>query len=262
MTLIAAGGGLDDEKDMAVFRRILAEARGLDSKVHVISTATRIPVQTEAGYRKTFNALGIPDISVSFVNSRAEAKDPARAASLADADLIFFTGGDQLRLTSILGGTPFMDAVYKRHEEGAVVAGTSAGAAAMSDLMVYNGESEVAMHKGEVSFTTGFGFVSRAVIDTHFSQRGRLPRLFNVVATNPVNIGVGLDEDTAVIIRDRNRMEVIGSGTVTIVDGTKLTYNNMTEISRGQDIIAEGFIRHVLRAGDTFLIREKRAPGL
>lgn len=260
MTLIAAGGHLDDKGEMTILKRVLSEARGQDSKVYIVSTATELPVETEADYRAAFKRLGIDEITVSYIDSRAEADDPATAAGVAGADVIFFSGGDQLRLSSLLGGTLFMDAVRERHAAGAVIGGTSAGAAAMSHLMIYGGDEKKAMRKGEIHMTAGLGFIDKVVFDTHFLQRDRLKRLFNVVATNPANIGVGLDEDTAVVIRDNNTMEVIGSGKVTIVDGSRLSNSTLTDkaVGFGKEFRAEGYIQHTLTSGDRFLIREKK----
>ncbi|TAL28368.1 MAG: cyanophycinase [Alphaproteobacteria bacterium] len=254
MTLIAIGGNEEKTGDMDVLKRVLAEAKGAASRVHVITTATGYPEEVGQTYREVFNALGV-DCEVTHVATRAEAAYPGLLNKIGTADVVFFTGGDQLKLATILGGTPFLDAVRERHEGGAVVAGTSAGAAIMSQLMIYGGDPEKAMQKGEVSLTAGFGLAPDVVFDTHFMNRGRLARLFNVIATAPDKTGIGLDENTGVILRADGELEVIGSGAVTLVDGRSLTRCNVAQIERGEKIEADGFRITTLKAGDLYKLR-------
>lgn len=251
MTLIAIGGAEDKTGDMTVLKHVLAEARGATSNVHIVTTATAYPEEVGQTYRDAFKALGV-DCRISHITTRAAANDDELLKQIGAADVVFFAGGDQLKLATILGGTAFLDAVRERHEAGAVIAGTSAGAAAMSLLMIYGGDPEKAMEKGEVTLTEGFGLAPGVVFDTHFMNRGRLSRLFNVVAAAPAKTGIGLDEDTAIVWRKNGEMEVIGSGAVTIVDGKNLTRCNITQIERGEKIEAEGFNVTTLKAGDRY----------
>lgn len=251
MTLIAIGGNEEKTGDMQVLKRVLAEAKGAASRVHVITTATGYPEEVGQTYRDTFRSLGV-DCEVTHVATRAEASESELLKNIGAADVVFFTGGDQLKLATILGGTPFLDAVRERLSEGAVVAGTSAGAAVMSQLMIYGGDPEKAMQKGEVALTAGFGLAPDVVFDTHFMNRGRLARLFNVIATAPDKTGIGLDENTGVILRADGELEVIGSGAVTIVGGRNLTRCNIAQIERGETIVAEGFQVTTLKAGSKF----------
>jgi cyanophycinase len=250
MTLIAIGGAEEKTGDMGVLKRVLAEARGAGSRVHVITTATGYPEEVGQTYREAFRLLGV-ECEVTHIASRTEAGNPELLKQIGAADVVFFTGGDQLKLSTILGGTPFLDAVRARHEAGAVVAGTSAGAAALSQLMIYGGDPDKAMQKGEVALTAGFGLAPEFVFDTHFMNRGRLARLFNVIATAPDKTGIGLDENTGVVLRADGEIEVIGSGAVTVVGGKTLT-SNVAAIERGEEIIATGYSVTTLIAGQKF----------
>jgi cyanophycinase len=173
-------------------------------------------------------------------------------AKVQNVDVIFFSGGDQSRLARVLNNTDVLQAVRERHEAGTVVAGTSAGAAIMSSLMITGGNAERAMVKGEMETGEGFGLAPEAVIDTHFMNRGRLKRLFSVTAAAPEKTGIGLDEDTGIIMRAGGDIEVIGSGVVTLVDAKDLHGNNIDQIADGEEIKAEGFKVTTLKAGNTF----------
>lgn len=256
MVFIAIGGAEDKLHEKTVLRRVLQESGKAQPRVCVVTTATGFPDEARKTYLTAFQSLGITECSVLHIDSRESAQDPVALQRIGDADIIFFSGGDQLRLTSILGGTPFLDAVIKRAQQGAVIAGTSAGAAAMSGLMIYGGEVSRAMEKGQVALTSGFGFVNGVVFDTHM-ERGRITRLFNVVATNPATLGIGLHEDTGVIVRG-DTLEVIGRNSVTIVDGKDLKNSNVTEIGRGDVIRAENYSVHSLRAGDRYNLKSRK----
>lgn len=255
MTVIAIGGAEKKTDDMIILRRIMQEASG--PAIHLITTATAEPKQTEKRYRAAFAALGVDTIAVSHIDRREAAGAPDFLARLEEANAVFFTGGDQLRLTSVLGGTALMKRLAEREKHGLVIAGTSAGAAAMAQLMVYDGSTARALEKGEVLATSGFKLIRDSVIDTHFTQRGRLPRLFNLLAANPANLGIGLDEDTAAIIKKGRFLEVAGSGTVTIVDASSVR-SDIAETERGNVFAASGFIVSVLRAGSRFDLGQRR----
>ena len=164
-----------------------------------------------------------------------------------------FTGGDQLRLTSILGGTSFHDILLDKYKnEDFIYAGTSAGAAAASNNMIYQGSSSEALLKGEVKITSGLGFIDNVVIDTHFVQRGRIGRLFQAVVGNPKVLGIGLGEDTGLLITNGRQMEAIGSGLVILVDGREIKDTNLTQIELGQPISISHLVTHVMSKDDTF----------
>ncbi|MCE9508275.1 MAG: cyanophycinase [Alphaproteobacteria bacterium] len=256
MVFIAIGGAEDKLHEKTVLKRVLLESGKTQPRICVITTATGFPDDARKTYLDAFQSLGVTECSVLHIDSRQGAEDPTVIQHLADADIIFFSGGDQLRLTSILGGTPFLQAVINRAQQGAVIAGTSAGAAVMSGLMIYGGEASRAMEKGHVALTSGFGFVNGVVFDTHM-ERGRITRLFNVVATNPATLGIGLHEDTGVIVRG-DVMEVIGRSSVTIVDGKDLKNSNVTDIERGETIRAENYAVHSLKTGDRYDLKSRK----
>jgi cyanophycinase len=251
MTLIAIGGAEGKSGDMTVLKRVLAEAPTADPRVLVITTATAYPEEVGQDYRDAFGQLGI-SCDVEHIATREMANDKGVVEKINSADVVFFTGGDQSKLARILNDTDSLKAVKARHDAGAVIAGTSAGAAAMSSLMICGGNPERAMTKGEVETGEGFSLVPGAVIDTHFSNRGRLTRLFSITAAAPDKTGIGLDEDTGIVWRKGGDIEVIGSGEVTLVDARDLKGSNISDIGIGEEIKAEGFRVTKYKPGTTF----------
>lgn len=259
MTLIAIGGAEDKQNDMTILRRVLAEAKGTASRVCVITTATSEPEATRQRYLNAFAALGAAHIDVRHIDTRAGAADDDAVAAVENADVVFFSGGDQMRITSLLAATPVADALTRRFDGGdLVVAGTSAGAAAASSLMIYGGEPADALKKGGIRMTSGLSLARGIAFDTHFNERARLPRLFNAVATNPAVLGIGLDENTGVVLQN-GVIEVIGTGKVTVVDGRGMTENTMADVETGESFRAEGLRVTSLSAGDTFDVISRRS---
>jgi cyanophycinase len=178
---------------------------------------------------------------------------------LQKADVVVFTGGDQLRLTSIFGGTAFHHLLLEKYDnESFLIAGTSAGAAASSNTMIYQGSSHGALLKGEVKITAGLGFINNVIIDTHFVHRGRIGRLLYACASNPMSLGIGLGEDTGLLITEGNNMKAIGSGLVIVVDGTHMRNTNITEVEMGSPVSIENLIVHVMALGDHFDLKNKK----
>lgn len=261
MTFVAIGGAEEKQGEMTVLRRLLSESpHGNNSRICIITTATAEPEKARAKYEAAFAALDIPPdhLDIRHVSTRADANNDETVAAIRNADIVFLSGGDQLRITSIFGATASLRALREGHEAGQILGGTSAGAAAASSLMVYGGRPEQGLEKGHVLFTAGLGFADGVIFDTHFSQSKRLSRLFNAVSTNPDIIGVGLDEDTAVIVRPNGVLEVIGSQTVTIVDGSTITSSNITSIDRGQEIKTEGITVHTLHSGQKYSLKSRQ----
>ncbi|MBL1148277.1 MAG: cyanophycinase [Pseudomonadota bacterium] len=217
MTLIAIGGAEDKQNKAVVLRAVLNAAKDSASRVHVITTATNYPDDVAKTYRDAFARLGVKNCEISHIETAAEAGEQSFLDSIDHADIVFFSGGDQSKLARILKDTPFTDKLQERREKDLIIAGTSAGAAVMSACMVTGGTPEDARRKGGIKTGDGFGFAEDIIFDTHFMNRGRLPRLFNLVAADPSKTGIGLDEDTAVILHKDGKIEVIGSGSVTIV---------------------------------------------
>ena len=237
-----------------ILKRLIKESNKQElSRVEVVTTASKIPKEIGAEYVKAFSYLGANNVDVLNIERREQAMEPEVLARLKAADVVMFTGGDQLRLTSILGGTQFDDIlVAKYRNEDFIYAGTSAGAAAASNNMIYQGSSSEALLKGEVKITSGLGLIDDVIIDTHFVQRGRIGRLFQAVVGNPKVLGIGLGEDTGLLITNGRQMEAIGSGLVILVDGREIKDTNLTQVELGQPISINHLVTHVLSKNDTF----------
>jgi cyanophycinase len=237
-----------------ILKRLIKESHKQElSRVEVVTTASKIPREIGAEYVKAFSYLGATNVDVLNIERREQATEPEVLARLRAADVVMFTGGDQLRLTSILGGTPFDEIILDKYRnEDFIYAGTSAGAAAASNNMIYQGSSSEALLKGEVKITSGLGLIDDVIIDTHFVQRGRIGRLFQAVVGNPKVLGIGLGEDTGLLITNGRQMEAIGSGLVILVDGREIKDTNLTQVELGQPISINHLVTHVLSKNDTF----------
>ena len=237
-----------------ILRRVLNESKHkMQSRIEVITTASKIPREIGPEYLKALNYLGATNVDVLHIEKREQATENEVLERLKAADVVMFTGGDQLRLTSILGGTEFHNILlHKYHTEDFIYAGTSAGAAAASNNMIYQGSSSEALLKGEVKITSGLSLIDNVIIDTHFVHRGRIGRLFQAVVGNPRTLGIGLGEDTGLLITNNTKMEAIGSGLVILVDGRQIKDTNLTEVELGQPISISHLITHVMSKYDTF----------
>ena len=230
----------------------LVEQQG-KPRIELITTASSIPDTVEKTYRTAFAALGVPEIGHLFITSRDHVDTREHLDRIERCNCLILSGGDQLRLSSILGGTRLLARLKQRYvTEPFVVAGTSAGAMVMSTTMIYDGNATRAHLKGEIKFTTGFGLISNVIIDTHFEKRGRFNRLAQAVAIQPGILGIGLAEDTGIIIYPHHRLEVIGSGIVTLVNGQTITSTNLVEIQEGMPISVENLTVHILACGDKY----------
>ena len=240
--------------EAGILKRIINESKLKEhSRVEIITTASKIPKEIGAEYVKAFTYLGADNVDVLHIERREQAMDKEVGERLRKADIVMFTGGDQLRLSSILGGTPFHDLLLEKyHNEEFIYAGTSAGAAAASNSMIYQGSSSEALLKGEVKTTSGLGLIDGVTIDTHFVQRGRIGRLFQAVVGNPKVLGIGLGEDTGLLITNGKQMEAIGSGLVILVDGREIKDTNLTQVELGQPISISHLVTHVMSKHDTF----------
>ena len=240
--------------ETGILKRILDESKYQEkSRIEVITTASIIPREIGPEYVKAFEYLNAKNVDILHIERREQAADETVLARLKAADIVMFTGGDQLRLTSILGGTPFHDILLdKYHNEEFIYAGTSAGAAAASNNMIYQGSSSEALLKGEVKISSGLGLIDGVIIDTHFVQRGRIGRLFQAVVGNPRVLGIGLGEDTGLLITNNKEMEAIGSGLVILVDGREIKDTNLTKVELGQPISISHLVTHVMSKFDTY----------
>lgn len=260
--LVAVGGNEDKEHDLFILRKIVslvAKAEKNPVKIELITTASEVPGEAAEMYNKAFKLIGGCDLGIMHIKSREEATDSALISRLRGADIIFFSGGDQLRITSILGGSPVLTEVRRRYyDERVIVAGTSAGAAAMSGTMIYGGMATEALLKGSVHMTAGIGLIGGVIIDSHFIKRGRFSRIMQIISSNPGHIGLGLGEDTGVVIEKNRYIKAIGSGLVVIFDGQDLRYTNITDISEGEAIAIENIRVHTIVKGFGYDLKERK----
>lgn len=247
--LVAIGGAEDKTSDLEILEKVFSLAPEANQVVAVIATASSIPDQVLPDYEAAFLRLGASRVHSLSIRDRKQAADPDTVRLLEQSGVIFFTGGDQLRLTNVLGGSLALAAIRQRLQDGAVVAGTSAGAAAMPGTMIYNGAAADALRKGAVNMTFGLGIVDGLIIDSHFLERGRFTRLMEVGASNPEYLGVGLGEDAAVIIHPHGILEAIGPGHVILIDSQDLASSNIAELSMGEPVAVEHMILHAMVSG-------------
>ncbi len=246
--------------ELGILKRFINEVGGVEKRIEVITTASSIPVEVGENYLDAFGKIGCKNIGVIDIRKREDVFDEEFINRVKNADGIMFSGGDQLRLTSIFGGTEIYNVLHDRYfnEEGFVIAGTSAGAMAMSNTMIYQGKSELAHLKGEVKITTGLAFMGNVIIDSHFDKRGRFNRLAQAVASNPQCTGIGLGEDTGVIVTGGNSLEVVGSGAVVIVDGRDIRHTNITEVGMGEPIALDNLRVSIMVRGNRYLLKERK----
>jgi cyanophycinase len=256
--LIAIGGAEDKVGDRAVLRDVIERAGGKKAKIAVFPTASSIPQELAATYEAIFRSMGAA-VRTVWLEERADAEDPENLALLDGVTAIFFTGGSQGRIVTLLGGTPLATAIRRAHRSGVIVAGTSAGASVICDHMIAQGKKGYAPRRSSVTLAPGLGLTKRLVIDQHFAQRHRIGRLFAAVALNPFLIGVGIDEDTGFVIESNNHATVVGRGTVTIIDGAKILHTDIHETPDAHPAALLGLSVHVLTPGCGFDI-DARLP--
>ena len=272
--LIAVGGAEDKGTDLesgeihrnnlnffelGILRRFIQEAGGPSVHIEVITTASMIHNEVGNNYLNAFGRIGCTNVDVMHIRNRQDAMNEEYLDRIAKCDAVMFSGGNQLRLSAIYGGTNFLSILLKRYQfENFTVAGTSAGAMAMSNTMIYEGNAMRAHLKGEVKITTGLGLIDDVIIDSHFEKRGRFGRLAQAIASNPQCIGIGLGEDTGMLITEGNKMEAIGSGLVVIIDGHDIIHSNIADIPDGNPISIENLKVHFCEKGNGYLLKERR----
>jgi cyanophycinase len=256
--IVPIGGAENKENDRHILERFVSVSGGRDADIVVIPTASRLH-ETGPRYQKLFGEIGASRVDVMDFDTRRDCHEPGRLERLGQATGIFFTGGNQLRLTTLLGGTPVAKLVRTRNAHGVTIGGTSAGASILSEHMIAFGDEGSSVISGSVRLAPGLGLTNRFIIDQHFRQRDRLGRLLTALAYNPFAVGIGLDEDTAAFIGPDETVEVEGSGGVTIVDASEVTYSSMDVVSEGQPVCMLGLKLHVLVAGATFNLHTRVA---
>ena len=272
--LIAVGGAEDKGTDLeagevyrsnlnffelGILRRVVQEAGGPSARIEIITTASTIPMEVGENYRNAFGKIGCENVDIMHVRTRQDTLNKDYLQRIKTCDAVMFSGGNQLRLSVTDGGTEFLAIMQRRYmNENFLIAGTSAGAMAMSKTMIYEGNATRAHLKGEVKITTGLGFIDSVIIDSHFEKRGRFGRLAQAVATNPSCIGIGLGEDTGMLITEGDKMEAIGSGLVVIIDGHDILHNNIGDIPDGNPISIENLKVHFCEKGNGYVISERK----
>jgi cyanophycinase len=256
--IVPIGGAENKENDRHILERFVRVSGGEAANIVVIPTASRMQ-ETAPRYEKIFSDLGAADVTVMDFDTRRDCQEAGRLRRMEAATGIFFTGGNQLRLTTLLGGTPVAKLIRAQNARGVTVGGTSAGASILSEHMIAFGDEGSAVISGSVRLAPGLGLTNRFIIDQHFRQRDRLGRLLTALAYNPFAVGIGLDEDTAAFIGPDETIEVEGSGGVTIVDACDVSYSSIGEVSEGQPVCMLGLKLHILVSGATFNLHTRLA---
>ena len=255
-SVMIIGGAEDKIRDRVILSRFATLAGAPDGVVAVISTASSLGHLAGERYREIFTGLGIKTVRPLHAMTRAQANDETFARQLRDATGIFLTGGNQLRLSSTIGGTLLAEAVLDRFRAGAVVAGTSAGASAMSSHMIAFGASGGTPKHRMAALAAGLGVLPSVIVDQHFQQRNRYGRLLSVIAQNPSLLGLGVDEDTAGVVGPDHVMEVIGRGSITIVDGAAAE-TDAWDVKGHRPVMISGVVLHLLPSGYRFDLRRR-----
>lgn len=255
--LIAIGGAEDRENDCAILKEFLRLAKGPKARIVVMTVATSLVEEVGREYTDAFKRLGVDDVRVVDVSKREDAQSEAGIKAVEEATGIFFTGGDQLHITALLGGSRLHQSLFRRFQKGVVIAGTSAGASMMGNSMIISGDRDETPRFGRVEIGPGMDFLIGTIIDTHFSQRGRIGRLLTGVAHFPQDLGLGVDENTALVITN-SHFDVIGEGAVTVVDAGAISHTNLPALDEGDTLALFDVKVHVLPAGCRFDLSNRR----
>ena len=254
-TLIIIGGHEDHDGEREILREVAKHVR---NKRLVLSTiASHKPEGYLEKYQATFADLGVTEVTELYVEDRSEAAMEEKLSALDRVEAVFFSGGDQLRITSQIGDTAIEQRIHEIFQNGGLIAGTSAGASMMADTMLVKGQSAASFRIGEVRMAPGLGLLPNVIIDQHFAERGRIGRLIGAVSQNPRVLGIGIDEDTAIVV-EGTRFRVIGSGAVYLVDASDVTHSNVAEAETAAALSIYDLRLHVLSAGDTFDLETRR----
>jgi cyanophycinase len=250
--LIIIGGGEEKGPESPILDEVASRAKRRKGPLVVITAATNLPEEVAAEYNRVFRDLGVRAVEVVDIRTREDAYDERNVTLILQASLIFFTGGDQLRITSQVGDSPTYRCMDEMYRHGTTIAGTSAGAAAMSETMLVSGPSDASYEAFSLDMAPGLGLIRNVVVDTHFAQRGRMGRILGAVAQNPRNLGIGIDEDTAIIVQREEHFRVLGSGAVYVADGTGLSYTSLSEKEREGVLSMFDMKLHVLSDNDSY----------
>lgn len=257
--LVAIGGNEDKRDELQILSTVLSLAKAEQKKIEIITTASLYPKEVCKEYYQAFTKDTNHTVGLMHISNRKQATDVHLLKRITAADIIFFTGGDQLRITSVLGGSLIEKEILRKYQEDyCVIAGSSAGAAVMSKTMIVGGDSREALRKGTIGVSTGMGLIDNVIIDTHFVERGRFSRLMEIVSMNPNNTGIGLGEDAGIIVENGCILRAIGSGITVILDGQHLKYTNVANIDSDDAIAIENLLIHTMVHGYGYDLSEKK----
>ena len=252
--LIIIGGAEDKQGDRNILKEVCGKLDKEKDTLVIATIASQVPDEMGRQYKTIFNDLGIKNIEILDIENRRNAYRQENIDKVKDASLVFFTGGDQLRITSLIGGTPLCAKIKELYENKCTFVGTSAGASVMSDTMIVTGPEEESPRKCTLKMAPGLGLIKGVIIDQHFDQRGRIGRLMVGIAENPETLGIGIDEDTAIVVDDKGEFKVIGSGAVYVIDGSGISSSNVSEQYPDEVLSIFDVKLHVLKSGDSFNI--------
>ena len=255
-TLIIIGGHEDKESDKVILRELLRHTG--DGRIVVTTVASHQPEGYFQSYEEAFGDLGMKELVELDIPDRLAAHDEEKLSLLEDAAAVFFTGGDQLKVASQLGCTPVFKRIRQIYQRGGVIAGTSAGASVMCETMLVKGRSKETHRIGDLHMAPGLGLIRDVIIDQHFAERGRIGRLLGAIAHNPEKLGIGIDEDTAIVVQDETHFKVVGSGGVYIADASEAVYSNIAEGGKDEALSLHDLRLHVLSHGDSCDLETRR----
>jgi cyanophycinase len=251
-------GGAEDKKDKCeILKEVIEKSSKKEGPLIVLTAATDYPEEVGAMYMKTFRKLNYHDVRVVDIKNREDANRVDYGNEIQDASCIFFTGGDQLKITSLIGGTYLFDSLKTAYNNGVLIVGTSAGASCVCSTMIVSGEDDDSPRKCTIKMAPGLDMIRGVVIDQHFAQRGRIGRLLNAVALNPEILGIGIDENTAIVLENSSTFRVIGTGAVTIADGKVMTHTNVSESSPDESLAVTDIKLHLLPKNYRFNIIDR-----
>lgn len=260
--LVIIGGAEDKHGESKILKDVVNLIGGGKSSLVVLTTATEKPVEVGNEYRNVFQRLGVKNIQILNIDTRDDANSDENVQKILSSTGVFFTGGDQLRITSIIGGTKTHEALREAYAGGTVIIGTSAGASVMSSTMVVDGNSNDPARKCTLKMAPGFGLLDDAIVDQHFAQRGRIGRLLCGVAENPRMLGIGIDEDTAIRVNPDSSFDVIGTNSVTVIDGQTIKASNVSELSPDEILSISNVTLHILPQGYGFDMKSREVQRL
>ncbi|MCG1011966.1 cyanophycinase [Tepidanaerobacter sp. GT38] len=256
--LLLIGGAEDKSEESDILRKVVSLSGERGACLTILTVATKEPEKVGETYVKLFSRMGVKDVTAIDIKDRQDAQKDYIIERIEKSTGIFFTGGDQLRITSLIGGSRIYHAICDAYKRGVIICGTSAGASAMSDTMIVDGDGNESPSGSLINMAPGLGLLEEVVVDQHFAQRGRIGRLLTVVASNPYVLGVGIDEDTAILVNSKAVFTVEGSGTVTVIDGSDIDYTNVSELAPGDPLALFNAKIHVLSPGTSFDLSSRR----